>query len=62
MTEPSAKGDSSEDASSDEKSGESRADRLRRIREQIEDGTYDTEERMDEALRRMLGRLESEES
>ena len=61
MTEPSAKGHSSEDAAIEEESAETRTSRLRRIRKQIQDGTYDSDERMDEALRRMLAQMTGDE-
>ena len=61
MTEPSAKDHSSEDAPIEEESAETRTSRLRRIRKQIQDGTYDSDERIDEALRRMLAQMTGDE-
>jgi hypothetical protein len=38
-------------------SAEARAERLRRIRQMIDDGTYDTPERFEAAFSRMLSRV-----
>lgn len=40
-----------------ERSGESHAERLARIKSEIESGTYDTPEKLDLAIDRMLGRI-----